>query len=375
MKTSTFAVFDVSDLSKKLKNTIKDGFNPNLAIIFSSIKHDLRAIHKIMSAYEIDIWGSSSCGELIFNTHQQDIFEESIVISLIEIDQEVFAVNSFDGNQLSSEELGNKIGNYAKGICDEPSILLLASGLDTDGQALVEGIRDSSRPDIPIFGGLAGDDAKFEETWVFTNEGLKNKGAAVIILDREKVNISGIAVSGWAAIGADKTVTDSSGNIVYTINGMPALDVYKNNLNVTDDDLPEIGIEYPLLIKKEGRDIIRAVVGVDREKKALIFAGTVPAGSTVSFSSSPGFEVIDFTKRHIKEFHDDENKSDFMLLFSCMARRKALGPVISDEIAEAFKYWRKPITGFFTYGEIGTNKGSVCDFYNETYSLVNIKMK
>ena len=117
-----------------------------------------------------------------------------------------------------------------------------------------------------------------------------------MVLDLDHYSVDGIATSGWESIGADKLITHSEGNIVYTIDGQPALDVYKEYLSVRDEDLPEIGIEYPLMIKNPGRqNVLRAVVNVDRERRSLIFAGSVPNGSVVSFSSSPGFEV-NFTR-------------------------------------------------------------------------------
>ena len=57
-----------------------------------------------------------------------------------------------------------------------------------------------------------------------------------------------------------------------------------------------------------------------------------------------------------------------------MARHLALGPMISQEIALVTKKWNAPIIGFFTYGEIGTNNKK-CDFYNQTYSLVQLTEK
>jgi hypothetical protein len=116
-------------------------------------------------------------------------------------------------------------------------------------------------------------------------------------------------------------------------------------------------------------------MGVDREKEALIFAGSVPQGATVTFSSSPGFEVMDRTKEKISAFYEKNREADMLLLFSCMARHLALGPVISEELTFPSAKWGVPLSGFFTYGEIGTNPGKTCDFFNQTYTLVILKEK
>jgi hypothetical protein len=151
--------------------------------------------------------------------------------------------------------------------------------------------------------------------------------------------------------------------------------VYKDHLNILDKDLPEIGVEYPLMIKKEGREILRAVNGVNLKEEYLIFAGTVPEGSTVTFSTSPGFEVVDHTKADIRNFFDKYGSGTLLLLFSCMARHKALGPIIIEEVLLAYDKAKEPITGFFTYGEIGVSGDKGCEFYNETFTLAVISEK
>lgn len=167
----------------------------------------------------------------------------------------------------------------------------------------------------------------------------------------------------------------TGGNIVYSIDDEPALEIYKKYLDVKDADLPAIGVEYPLLIKHNNTFSLRAVMGVDRENQALIFAGTVPQDSIVTFSSSPGFEVMDSTKEKINEFYEEHQDADMLLLFSCMARYLALGPVITEEINFSAEKWGIPVSGFFTYGEIGTNVGTRCDFFNQTYTFVILKEK
>ena len=56
-----------------------------------------------------------------------------------------------------------------------------------------------------------------------------------------------------------------------------------------------------------------------------------------------------------------------------MARHMAVGPMVEEEIVEAARLWNLPVTGFFTYGEIGKNMVGNCDFFNETFTLVTLK--
>ncbi|MBL0306480.1 MAG: hypothetical protein IPQ25_10735 [Chitinophagaceae bacterium] len=51
-----------------------------------------------------------------------------------------------------------------------------------------------------------------------------------LIIDEDKISIKGLATCGWKPIGITKTVTKSEGNIVYTIDDQPALDLLMNYL-------------------------------------------------------------------------------------------------------------------------------------------------
>ncbi len=376
MNFKTIHADTIKGFHQKYAVATGDGFRPNVAMIFASVDLALQEIISPLAENGVEVFGCSSCGEFVYDAKNQVISEGALVCLLMDLAPGTFGTRLFNREAYNSFELGSAIGKWSASAFDSPGLFVLASGLDTDGEQMVRGIQHAAGEQVSMFGGLAGDDARFTETFVFSNNKLDNNGAVVMVLDLGRYRMDGIASSGWVGIGADKIVTRSEGNVVYTIDGMPALDVYKDYLNVRDEDLPEIGIEYPLMIKKAGKqDVLRAVLNVDRETRSLIFAGSVPNGSVVSFSSSPGFEVIEFTRQKVDEFYRRNPAADVLILFSCMARHSALGPAISEEIDDAWAKWKVPLIGFFTYGEIGNNYSSACDFYNQTFTLVALKEK
>ncbi len=376
MKIKTIHADSIIEFKRTYNSHKASEFNPNIAIIFASVDVDINELKCFFETEDIDVFGCSSCGEFVYNESSHDITEGSVVCMLMELLPDSYKLNLFNGDNITSFDLGSKVGNWTKEAYQNPGLLILASGLSTDGEALVRGIQHTTDDAIKMFGGLAGDDAKFKDTFVFSKDKVENNGTLAMALDLDVYEMQGLASSGWVGIGADKIVTSSEGNIVYTIDNQPALDVYKEYLNVSDNDLPEIGIEFPLLLKNKGReDVLRAVVNVDKVKKSLIFAGSVPQGSTVTFSSSPGFGIIELTKENINQFYNINKDADVLILFSCMARHNALGPTISDEIEDAWHKWNVPLIGFFTYGEIGNNFNSSCNFYNQTFTLVSLKKK
>ena len=376
MQLKTIHADTLKGFQQSYVSAIQDGFRPAVAMVFASVDLDLPGISSFLESVNVRVFGSSSCGEFVYNNREQVISEGALVCLLMDLAPGTFEIKLFEGKGHTSFDLGSAIGTWSLGTYAQPALFILASGLGTDGEQLVHGIQHEAGENIVMFGGLAGDDALFKDTFVISQGKAESKGAVAMVLDLDHYSVDGIATSGWESIGADKLITHSEGNIVYTIDGQPALDVYKEYLSVRDEDLPEIGIEYPLMIKKPGRqNVLRAVVNVDRERRSLIFAGSVPNGSVVSFSSSPGFEVIEYTKQKVSEFYQNNPGADVLILFSCMARHSALGPAISEEIDDAWTKWNVPLIGFFTYGEIGNNYTAACDFYNQTFTLVALKEK
>ncbi len=373
----SFAARDYVDFEEKFKSNLANlPFKPTIAFVFLSIDLPIDEIIQKFKENNIQVIGASSCGELLFDNSLEVISDSGIVITITDIKKQYYYQNMFKREELNSYDFGKHIGQFVKKKFQNPSVIITASGLTLDGQELVEGIVSGAGQITTMFGGLAGDNAKFERTVTFNENGITESGANVLVIDSDNISVVGLATSGWVGLGAELEVTKSTSNIVYEIGGLPALEVYTNYLSVNVDDLPAIGIEYPLMILREDNvEALRAVLGIDKDKGALIFAGSVPEGSIVTFSSSPGFDVVDNTISEVEKFYKLYPKGDLFLLFSCMARHLALGPMIADEISLASKKWNAPVIGFFTYGEIGSNENKTCDFYNQTYSLVQLTEK
>ncbi|NOY51900.1 MAG: hypothetical protein GXO88_15215 [Chlorobi bacterium] len=376
INSASFTFKSTGQLSDKLETLLSEiDFKPTLAFCFISVDMEIKHVMEIIANKCIRLFGASSCGELLFDKNNETVSDKAAVITITDIAADSFSIISRESNKLKSPDFGLFLGNEIHGFENKSSVIIAASGLMLDGQALVEGIVEVNGNDLVMFGGLAGDDSKFEKTFVFTENEIIDDGAILLLLDKDKIEVSGIASSGWIGLGANLRITSSDGNIVYTIDDEPALDVYKSYLSVTDEELPAIGIEFPLMIKrKNGETALRAVIGINSEDKSLIFAGSVSEGSSVTFSSSPGFEVIKTTTSKLASFHEQDPEADLFILFSCMARHLALGPMVNQEIRFAADKWDAPVIGFFTYGEIGRNSNS-CDFFNQTYTLVKLTEK
>ncbi|MGD0079602.1 MAG: FIST N-terminal domain-containing protein [Methanoregula sp.] len=369
-----FSADSTREISEGIRNF--SDFHPTLGIIFSSVALGIPGLASQIASAGFPVFGCSTCGEILKGEEGEGpVLEESAVCCLLDIDPSVFSVALFERRDESSFDFGKRIGAWGKKTFASPAFIVTMAGLKNDGEALVRGIESGSHPGTRIFGGLAGDDRKFSGTYVFSHTGWSGDGAAVIVLDRSRVEVNGIATSGWEGVGAEMVITASEGNVVRTINNRSPVELFKEYLHVNDEDLQDMGISFPLLVRRpDGSEVLRAFLAVDFETGSLVFAGAVPQGARVRFSSSFGHETIEKSVQDLTSWHRQHPRADLVLLFSCMARHHVSGPMVAEEISAASGLWNAPLIGFFTYGEIGHNLSGTCDFYNETLSLVSIEL-
>jgi hypothetical protein len=374
LHSACFSAASADELMEKYRQI--RSFQPTLGIVFSSIALGIPDLVAALGPEGIPVFGCSTAGEILVEGESDPFHDQSAVGCFLDFDPALFRISLFERGEDPSFLLGRHIGEWGLGQFPKPAFIIAIAGLKNDGEAIVLGIQQAAGRSVPLFGGMAGDDALMEDTLAFTGDRISHDGAVVLVFDADKVDVLGIASSGWVGIGAEMRITSSEGNTVYTINGRPATEVFKEYLDVKDEELQQIGINFPLQIHRpDGTDVLRAFLSVDFSSGSLTFAGSVPQGSLVRFSSSFGYQTIEQAVRDMREYHAVHPQASLLLLFSCIARYRVAGSMAADEVFTASRLWNAPLAGFFTYGEIGLNRLGTCDFHNETLSLVLISLR
>ncbi len=353
----------------------KDGFRPTLGFVFCSPMQDFKEISSIFNRFEVELLGCTTAGEIVDDSFQ----ESSIAVMLMDVHRDYFKT-VFVKNTEGVIPTGRTIRAFADKAFANPAIITCSAGLLNDGEQVVIGLTGASDREIPIFGGLAGDDLNIVNTFVFNRyEGTLN-GMSAIVFDEDKIEIKGLATSGWKPLGTYHTVTKAKGNVIHTINDVPALDFFirffgeHENANVKDKPISTISAQYPFQIKRnDDYSVLRSPIFGDEELRTLTLVGSIKEGDQFRFSISPGLEVIESTVAEFTKYSETVTEADALLLFSCKGRHAALGPFIEDEIKGIYDNWQKPMIGFLSYGEIGNVRHGVCEFHNETCSLVVIR--
>jgi hypothetical protein len=369
MKPTVFSVTSVEQIEPRLQSVRQEGLAPTLAIVFSSVVHNLEELKAAFGKHNIEVFGASTSGEIT----NDEVHEDSIAAMLLEISRDAYRLNVFDGEGKTSREVGQAVAEWAETIYDNPALMVMSAGLRADGEQIVNGIIGTMARQVPLFGGLAGTELGMQETFVFNASQVVGDGVVALAFDQNAIALQGIAASGWKGIGTPKTITKAKGNIVYRIDDEPTLDMYNKYLDLGDD--PMLAAEYPLLLMRDDGSFVLRAAFVVNEDKSIVYAGTVPEGSRVRFSMPPGSEIIDHAIAQMSRLNQQVPTSDAIVLFSCKARHLALGPMVEDEISAIRRLWNVPLIGFFTFGEIGPVPQGRCDFHNYTLVPVLINEK
>ncbi|MGC4103723.1 FIST signal transduction protein [Ferruginibacter sp.] len=289
------------EIRSALTGSFTDAFIPTLAIVFMSVKQDWQTISRLLDEKAIQVFGATTAGEFI----DGEIEGGSIVILLLDMNPACFKIEFIETSQDTAFKDSTKLGITGGKMFTSPAFIIANSGVSLDGDPIVEGIIEGfgkpSEGEVTIFGGKAGDDLALESTFVFTNGKGNNSALVALIIDEDKIEVSGIATCGWKAVGTTKTVTKSEGSVIYTIDDKPALDTLMNYLGVgiKQEENKDIvtflsSWYYPLQVERDNVDpVIRTAMFANREERSLICSGKVPQGAKIRFSLPPDFDSID----------------------------------------------------------------------------------
>ena len=299
---------------------------------------------------------ASTDGEIFHN----EVLQYTTLISISTFEKTQLKI-AYTANN-NSFEAGMKL---AKTLCTKRTKLLIAftNGLHCNGEEFLNGIH-TVNPNVIVSGGLSGDNAKFEKCLVGDGTHLYTQGAVGVSLDSDVLCVQSLYNFGWQPIGLKHIITRAENNRVYTIDNISIIDFYKKYLGDSIiDRLPMTGIEFPLIIQKDGMQIARAVIG-KHDDGSLSFAGNLEEGTEVYIGLGEKQSIL---ANHLHK--KDSINVEAFYIYSCMARRRFIPELVYQEI-EPFAELA-PTAGFFTYGEFFTDeKGNKPLLLNQTLTAV-----
>ena len=314
--------------------------------------------------------------------HEHDAVDDEITGVAIRFDAtKIRLVSEMVGCSADSRSCGRAIGERLLAP-DLAGIFILSDGLNVNGSELVAGITEMIGPHIPLTGGLAGDGSQFEETLVGANCAPQSRMVAGIGFYGDAIRIGHGSAGGWDVFGPWRTVTRSQGNVLFELDGEPALNLYERYLGDEAEGLPGAGLLFPLQIQNpDNADhrIVRTILAVDRDKRSLTFAGDVPEGWSAQLMRG-NFDHLsrgaaDAARQATEGLADGQATNGVALLVSCIGRRLLMGQRVSEEIEAAGAVLGTQFArlGFYSYGEVSPHAVSgICELHNQTMTITTI---
>lgn len=226
--------------------------------------------------------------------------------------------------------------------------LLLIDGLSVMEEQ-VAAMLSTGLQGIPIVGGSAGDDLRFERTHVFCN-GRILSDAAVFLLVVTTLPFVPIKAQHFSPTDHRLVITRASPEqrLVHEINGMPAAAEYARLVGITQDELtPEAFGNNPLLFRCGGEPFIRSILRAN-EDGSLTFYCAIEEGLVLRLGRAN--DLVQNLHQAFQAATAAVPRTALTIGFDCILRRleiasKGLDPDVNTVLIA------NRVIGFSTYGE------------------------
>lgn len=349
-----------------------------LVLVFGSPDYQdhNQAIIELTEAFPTShIIGCSTAGE-IFGA---DINDSSLAVAVARFDKsEVRLASTKVAVSEESYHAGQHLSQHLMGD-DLRAVFILSNGTSINGSELVRGLVDHLPESVVITGGLAGDGDRFERTWVLNGDRLGLDYVCAVGLYGDHVRVGHGSKGGWDVFGPKRQVTHAAGNVLYELDGRPALDLYKEYLGDLAADLPSSALLFPLALSTNQGDeksIVRTILSIDEDANSLTFAGDIHNGTYAQLMKANFDRLINGANEAALMASDPQNGNPTLsIAISCVGRRLVLGERTEEELEATLEVLPAGVKqiGFYSYGEISPYMDGVCELHNQTMTLTTIQ--
>ena len=288
----------------------------------------------------------------------------------------VVAVERSLGSSERSAEVGQALGRELPAL-GLRHVLVFSEGLHVNGTGLARGLAAGLPAGVTVTGGLAGDGERFQRTLVGLDRPPAEGRVVAVGLYGARLDVGMGSLGGWRTFGDDLTITRSEGNVLFELDGEPALPVYKRLIGAHAYALPASGLLYPLLVRDGPADagVVRTLLGIDESAGSLTFAGDLPNGRTVRLMRADLDQLIDAAGLAAARSVGECPAPAFALLVSCIGRKLLLQQRAHEEVVSARGAFgaETAIAGFYSYGELSPMSRAVkCELHNQTMTITTL---
>jgi hypothetical protein len=353
---------------------------PDLVLAFGSVTHlaEPGLLETLRDAFPAAVLaGCSTAGEI----GDLGVTDDMLGLTAIRFDQ--------PGVSLATTDLASMADSFEAGVrlaLDLPveglhNVLVFGLGVDINGSALIAGLASRLPAGVAIAGGLAGDGGAFTRTLTLSSRAVSDRQLVAVGLHAPRTHVTHGSFHGWQPFGPARRVTRSEGNVLFELDGAPALDVYRKYLGEYAEGLPGTGLLFPFEMMgsdRQGQGLIRTILGVDREAGSLILAGDIVSDGYLKLMHASTDTLIDGAQAAAEQAHGglEASGDSLALLVSCVGRKLVMGARVDEEVeAVAAVFGRNArVAGFYSNGEISPLLASTeCRLHNQTMTITLLR--
>lgn len=351
-------------------------FSPDLVLVFASLELLAGIAPLVASRFpQAHRAGCSTAGEIAAAQTQDGAVVTALRFAQTRLVQASTRLLGMEDSHAAGVRLGRQLPT--EGL---RAVLLFGQGVHINGSALLAGMTEVLGIGLPITGGLAGDGGAFSRTLVLDDQGAASDTLVAIGFYGEHLHFCHGSFGGWSPFGPPRKVTRAQGNVLYELDGEPALAVYKRYLGEHAAGLPASGLLFPFAMLGPDHDeigLIRTILGVDEAAGSLTLAGEIDPEGYLKLMHASTDALVDGAEaaaEAARAMSSDANagRPGLALLVSCVGRKLVMGGRVDEEVEAVAAVFgpQATLTGFYSYGEISPfTSGVECKLHNQTMTI------
>jgi len=203
--------------------------------------------------------------------------------------------------------------------------------------------------DIPLIGGSAGDDLKFETTTLISN-GMAASDSAIVVLVSTEIPFEVFKTDNFVPTTEKLVVTasDPDRRIVREFNAALAADEFAAAIGIQSGELgPQTFASHPVVVRVGGEYYCRSIQKVNSDG-SLTFFCAIDDGIVLTMAQPKG--MVESTRQTMRRVGDKLGGIDVILGFDCVLRRlDAQNRQVFRDMSDLYR--ANNVVGFGTYGE------------------------
>ncbi|HUS08174.1 MAG TPA: FIST N-terminal domain-containing protein [Bryobacteraceae bacterium] len=364
-----------ADLSAQITGKLS-GDAPDTVILFASPHYDHHSLLLTIqnTCHPRTIVGCSTAGEF---KNTKDANSSAVAIAILCTESEIrftaaMARGLQNNRHAAAMELARGMSGNSQPDFRFRAVLLLTDALAGYAEDFVENFTLATAGQYRLFGGGAGEDAKFSKTFVFCGTEVASDAAVALeILSKKRL---GIGVShGWRPVTDPMRVTDASDATVRSMNFVPAAEVFEELAQKLSEPFARgqplpFFLHHVIGLKTEEGYKLRVPLSVGNGD-SVDCAAEVPVNSTVCLMATSNGEAAAAAGAAVSSALDqlEGEEPGVALFFDCAATRLRMGSEFGMELAEVEKrLGGAEFAGCNTYGQIARAEGQFSGFHNCT---------